>query len=547
VDRLKWAFFSLGLRAGVASTLFVLLVGFVIAGSETASVEAIAALYYPLFRAMLLLSYFGILFGVLLFAWKRCGIDYTAILGVDGGRTNVHAVVRASTSLMGLNFSAFVLYWLALLRIVPHAHAWPASALLLTLAYLFWPLDQEQRMRRRRECPSRPEEDPRPQAVRPHGGVERRRPACRLRALRRAGPARRPRPHDLRVQLRRRHPDVDAQALHRPAAGGSTAAGVRSRRALSQTLPKTAAAGSYASLGQSRTISQLFHISAPHLDLPQTSCIYLSGEALRSGDWDPQRRAFERGLSVCTGDTPAYRHAFALFSVLPFVLRALQCGRQLRDATAAGSPEWRRHALNIAKYAASLTVQVLSLIASPETPSSGRSLWLAASCVSSLFAFLWDVLVDWGLGPQPVRRAVRYAIGEPVYRGAANSGAAFWLRPVRALPTLWYFVGICVDLVARLTWAVYISPHQRVVQANVTLLLGAIELSRRASWGLFRLEWEQIRRKSVEVHADDARRQPLLPGARRGPSTTHDLISAALSQNIRSMTTRASAGGMHVK
>jgi len=151
----------------------------------------------------------------------------------------------------------------------------------------------------------------------------------------------------------------------------------------------------------------------------------------------------------------------------------------------SGSPEWRRHALNIAKYAASLTVQVLSLIASPETPSSGRSLWLAASCVSSLFAFLWDVLVDWGLGPQPVRRAVRYAIGEPVYRGAANSGAAFWLRPVRALPTLWYFVGICVDLVARLTWAVYISPHQRVVQANVTLLLGAIELSRRASWGLF--------------------------------------------------------------
>jgi len=218
----------------------------------------------------------------------------------------------------------------------------------------------------------------------------------------------------------------------------------------------------------------------------QTSCIYLSGEALRSGDWDPQRRAFERGLSVCTGDTPAYRHAFALFSVLPFVLRALQCGRQLRDAAAAGSPEWRRHALNIAKYAASLTVQVLSLIASPQTPSSGRSLWFAASCVSSLFAFLWDVLVDWGLGPQPVRRAVRYAIGEPIYRGAANSGAAFWLRPVRALPTLWYFVGICVDLVARLTWAVYISPHQRVVQANVTLLLGAIELSRRASWGLFK-------------------------------------------------------------
>jgi len=61
--------------------------------------------------------------------------------------------VRASTSLMVLNFSAFVLYWLALLGIVPHAHAWPASALLLTLAYLFWPRDQVSRMKRR-ECPS---------------------------------------------------------------------------------------------------------------------------------------------------------------------------------------------------------------------------------------------------------------------------------------------------------------------------------------------------------------------------------------------------------
>jgi len=410
VDRLKWAFFSLGLRAGVASTLFVLLVGFVIAGSETASVEAIAALYYPLFRAMLLLSYFGILFGVLLFAWKRCGIDYTAILGVDGGCTNVHAVVRASTSLMVLNFSAFVLYWLALLGIVPHAHAWPASALLLTLAYLFWPFDH--------------------------------------------------------------------MAEWSDAAQRADCARCVGRVLLAGLVPTTFASSFVADILTS--MPKLF------IDLLQTSCIYLSGEALRSGDWDPQRRAFERGLSVCTGDTPAYRHAFALFSVLPFVLRALQCGRQLRDAAAAGSPEWRRHALNIAKYAASLTVQVLSLIASPQTPSSGRSLWFAASCVSSLFAFLWDVLVDWGLGPQPVRRAVRYAIGEPIYRGAANSGAAFWLRPVRALPTLWYFVGICVDLVARLTWAVYISPHQRVVQANVTLLLGAIELSRRASWGLFK-------------------------------------------------------------
>ena len=39
--------------------------------------------------------------------------------------------------------SGEITHRLALLGIVPHAHAWPASALLLTLAYLLWPLDQE--------------------------------------------------------------------------------------------------------------------------------------------------------------------------------------------------------------------------------------------------------------------------------------------------------------------------------------------------------------------------------------------------------------------
>jgi len=115
------------------------------------------------------------------------------------------------------------------------------------------------------------------------------------------------------------------------------------------------------------------------------------------------------------------------------------------------------------------------------------------------------------LGPQPLRRAVRELIGEPSYHSKQNrlDSADFWLRPVRALPEHWYVVGISLDLSSRLSWAIYISPGQTVVQAHVTLLLGAIELARRAMWGLFRLEWEQIRRKSVEVHSE-TRAEPLL-------------------------------------
>tara|TARA_B110001452_G_scaffold261377_1_gene260109 strand:+ start:1803 stop:2054 length:252 start_codon:yes stop_codon:yes gene_type:complete len=44
--------------------------------------------------------------------------------------------------------------------------------------------------------------------------------------------------------------------------------------------------------------------------------------------------------------------------------------------------------------------------------------------------------------------------------------------------------------VARLTWALYISPGQQVVEQHVILVMGCIELLRRAQWALLRLEWE---------------------------------------------------------
>ena len=47
---------------------------------------------------------------------------------------------------------------------------------------------------------------------------------------------------------------------------------------------------------------------------------------------------------------------------------------------------------------------------------------------------------------------------------------------------------------ARLTWALYISPGQQVVQQHIILLLGCLELLRRAQWALLRMEWEQHHR-----------------------------------------------------
>ena len=68
------------------------------------------------------------------------------------------------------------------------------------------------------------------------------------------------------------------------------------------------------------------------------------------------------------------------------------------------------------------------------------------------------------------------------------------LRPVRVFPDSVYVTAIALNCVARLGWAIYISPGQRIVAQNTTLVLGAVELYRRAQWALLRVEWEQISR-----------------------------------------------------
>ena len=82
----------------------------------------------------------------------------------------------------------------------------------------------------------------------------------------------------------------------------------------------------------------------------------------------------------------------------------------------------------------------------------------------------------------------------------------------------------------------------------MTLVLGTIELVRRANWALFRLEWEQIRRASVDAvesetcatvdsEAQQQRlRTPLLPEALKPPSPSKEArIRGALEGNRQRM------------
>jgi hypothetical protein len=468
VDTLKWLFFSLGMRTGINLQMFVM--GLLVTLSSNEAIDELSKLYYPLFRGSFLLSFFGVLFGLLLFTWKRTGIDYAAILGVRADRTNYHAVVRYSSSLMFVNFFSFVTFWLVLTvrsHLYTYKHIWPLAAFIGTLAIVAYPVDWM------------------------------------------------PEWHDAAQRSALAHSVV--RALLAPFSSPSFACNF---------------------------VADVF-CSMPKcfIDLLYSTCIFTTGEAFMVGGWDAQNKAFDHELVVCTNANPTYRASFILLSVLPFYIRFMQCIRQIHDAVRAGSEEWRQPLYNAGKYISSLLVVILSV-------TGGRSeYWLIASIWSTLFAFSWDVLVDWGIGPQPLRRFVRSLLTPSQPRnGGEFKGASYWLRPVRVFEPKWYVTAIVVDLVARLGWAVYISPSQTVVQQHVSLLLGTVELLRRATWALLRVEWAQIERMAKQVHAAELQigidamaavtvpklqelREPLLPPT----ATKEERIEAQLALNAMRM------------
>lgn len=137
MDTIKSRFFYLGLQAGIA--LQMLAISVLMITSSSNAVSELSSLYYPLFRGLFLLGFFASMYGMLLFAWKRAGIDYAAILGVPTEH-NYHSIIRAGFTLVSSNFACFLLYFLTLtVGLTRSKDIWPAAAFAIAVAYLAWP------------------------------------------------------------------------------------------------------------------------------------------------------------------------------------------------------------------------------------------------------------------------------------------------------------------------------------------------------------------------------------------------------------------------
>uniref|UniRef100_A0A7S2TPH6 EXS domain-containing protein n=1 Tax=Lotharella oceanica TaxID=641309 RepID=A0A7S2TPH6_9EUKA len=111
-----------------------------------------------------------------------------------------------------------------------------------------------------------------------------------------------------------------------------------------------------------------------------------------------------------------------------------------------------------------------------------RLFWLALIVVTTLYTYVWDLVMDWGLLQ---------------FQDKAHP----LLRQNRLFPTTtFYYWAMCSNLVLRFTWVVTLIPFpfQSVLASSAELenvllpLLTFLELFRRSQWGILRVEYEHL-------------------------------------------------------
>ncbi|UKJ90192.1 hypothetical protein MACJ_001123 [Theileria orientalis] len=158
--------------------------------------------------------------------------------------------------------------------------------------------------------------------------------------------------------------------------------------------------------------------------------------------------------------------------ILPFFLRFSQCLRRYIKEHL-----WL-HMGNMIKYVSAMICVIISSIKwSSLTQVQSSALIVTCYLLATLYNFLWDYFIDWGLSLPPnifKRRNNRKMYGK-------NS----------------YYLACLVNLVCRFTWALTVTPftmmEDREISLNILILIiSIVEIFRRIVWVTFRMETEHL-------------------------------------------------------
>ena len=172
-------------------------------------------------------------------------------------------------------------------------------------------------------------------------------------------------------------------------------------------------------------------------------------------------------------------------TLFPLWIRLMQC---LRRSVETGR-RWP-HMANAAKYTSAIVVISFGTF-HPQLREN--PLWILCFVGATLFQFVWDLTMDWGL---VVRASSRGASAQCSFLGWS-------LRHTRLLGPQWvYLVVISANLLLRFAWTLTLLPADLSKAESLTLygvitkhvgpLIAAGEVARRMVWGFFRLEFEQL-------------------------------------------------------
>lgn len=136
--------------------------------------------------------------------------------------------------------------------------------------------------------------------------------------------------------------------------------------------------------------------------------------------------------------------------------------------------------------------------------SSSSPMVITASVIATVYAFIWDVFVDWGLGMTDFfdhvptwTTARRRSFSSPNVSLQTSLLHGNSLKDdKRLLPKRIFWLCSALDLLARSTWVLTLMPARIITQnlgASVALVsfMSSAEILRRSFWTILRIECEQ--------------------------------------------------------
>ncbi|EFC41976.1 predicted protein [Naegleria gruberi] len=159
--------------------------------------------------------------------------------------------------------------------------------------------------------------------------------------------------------------------------------------------------------------------------------------------------------------------------------------------------------LNALKYVAALSVILFNTLhvnlEDNDAWGPFRYIWIILTPVSTAYAFTWDILMDWGLFKfkqvkEEERAKTKLEAIKKFFTSQTIMGYKFVMRSRRIYGRrkLVYRLAIAFNLIARFAWAGTISTYFKQNKEFLAILFGSVELMRRCSWSVFRLEWAAI-------------------------------------------------------